>query len=131
MFNEEQLNEICQFIMKYNSDEEFKNNIQKLYDKEISKLSILHIFALEEILRYGTKEVFDRFIAASESYTVDKAAYFFDGYTKLLNDDPYFKGYKMEDMKNSPETLSAIERLAFQLISSTESQKEQVKKAKK
>lgn len=131
MFNEEQLNEICQFIMKYNSDEEFKNNIQKLYDKEISKLSILHIFALEEILRYGTKEVFDRFIAASESYTIDKASYFFDGYTKLLNDDPYFKEYKMEDMKNSPETLSAIERLAFQLISSTESQKEQVKKAKK
>lgn len=54
-FNEKQAKEIYEFIMKYNSEEKFKNNSQNLYDKEISKLSILHIYALEEILRYGTK----------------------------------------------------------------------------
>ena len=54
--------EIYEFIMRYNSEEEFKNNIQNLYDNEISKLSILHIYALEEILRYGTKGVFNKFI---------------------------------------------------------------------
>ena len=57
-FNEKQSKEIYEFIMKYNSDEGFKSNIQNLYNKEISKLSILHIYALEEILRYGTKGIF-------------------------------------------------------------------------
>lgn len=45
-FNEKQSKEIYEFIMKYNSDEGFKSNIQNLYNKEISKLSILHIYAL-------------------------------------------------------------------------------------
>lgn len=125
-FNEKQSKEIYEFIMKYNSEEEFKNNIQNLYDKEISKLSILHIYALEEILRYGTKGVFNKFIESKGAHTEDQAVDLFDGFIKLLNDDPNFKQYKMEQLKNSPETLSAIEMLAFQLISTTKSQKKQM-----
>lgn len=125
-FNEKQSNEIYEFIMRYNSEEEFKNNIQNLYDNEISKLSILHIYALEEILRYGTKGVFNKFIESKGAYTEDQAVDLFDGFIKLLNNDLNFKQYKMEQLKNSPETLSAIEMLAFQLISSTQSQKEQM-----
>ena len=125
-FNEKQSKEIYEFIMKYNSEEEFKNNIQNLYDNEISKLSILHIYALEEILRYGTKGVFNKFIESKGAYTEDQAVDLFDGFIKLLNDDPNFKQYKMEQLKNSPETLSAIEMLAFQLISTTKSQKKQM-----
>ena len=125
-FNEKQSKEIYEFIMRYNSEEEFKNNIQNLYDNQISKLSILHIYALEEILRYGTKGVFNKFIESKGAHTEDQAVDLFDGFIKLLNDDPNFKQYKMEQLKNSPETLSAIEMLAFQLISSTQSQKEQM-----
>ena len=125
-FNEKQSNEIYEFIMRYNSEEEFKNNIQNLYDNEISKLSILYIYALEEILRYGTKGVFNKFIESKGAYTEDQAVDLFDGFIKLLNNDLNFKQYKMEQLKNSPETLSAIEMLAFQLISSTQSQKEQM-----
>ena len=125
-FNEKQSKEIYEFIMRYNSEEEFKNNIQNLYDNEISKLSILYIYALEEILRYGTKGVFNKFIESKGAYTEDQAVDLFDGFIKLLNNDLNFKQYKMEQLKNSPETLSAIEMLAFQLISSTQSQKEQM-----
>ena len=125
-FNEKQSKKIYEFIMRYNSEEEFKNNIQNLYDNEISKLSILHIYALEEILRYGTKSVFNKFIESKGAHTEDQAVDLFDGFIKLLNDDPNFKQYKMEQLKNSPETLSAIEMLAFQLISTTKSQKKQM-----
>lgn len=125
-FNEKQSKEIYEFIMRYNSEDEFKNNIQNLYDNEISKLSILHIYALEEILRYGTKGVFNKFIESKGVHAEDQAVDLFDGFIKLLNDDPNFKQYKMEQLKNSPETLSAIEMLAFQLISTTKSQKKQM-----
>lgn len=125
-FNEKQSKEIYEFIMRYNSEEEFKNNIQNLYDNEISKLSILHIYALEEILRYGTKGVFNKFIESKGAHTEEQAVDLFDGFIKLLNDDQNFKQYKMEQLKNSPETLSAIEMLAFQLISNTQSQKGQM-----
>ena len=60
------------------------------------------------------------------TYTEDQAADLFDGFIKLLNNDQNFKQYKMEQLKKSPETLSAIEMFAFQLISSTKSQKEQI-----
>lgn len=125
-FNEKQSKEIYEFIMKYNSKEEFKNNVQNLYEKEISKLSILHIYALEEILRYGAKGIFNKFIESKGAHAEEQAVDLFDGFIKLLNDDPNFKQYKMEQLKSSPETLSAIEMLAFQLISTTETQKEQM-----
>lgn len=125
-FNEKQSKEIYEFIMKYNSDEEFKSNIQNLYNKEISKLSILHIYALEEILRYGTKGIFNKFVDVKGTYAEDQAVDLFDGFIKLLNNDQNFKQYKIEQLKKSPETLSAVEMFAFQLISSTKSQKEQI-----
>ena len=87
-FNVKQSKEIYEFIMKYNSDEGFKSNIQNLYNKEISKLSILHIYALEEILRYGTKGIFNKFVDIKGTYTEDLAVDLFDGFIKLLNKVP-------------------------------------------
>ena len=52
-FNEKQEQAVNEFIMKYSSDEEFRNEVQDLYDNEIGRLSILQIYALEELLRYG------------------------------------------------------------------------------
>ena len=60
-FNEQQSKEIYEFIMKYNMDEEFKNKIQQLYDNNTYQLSILQIYALEEILRHGAKGIFNKF----------------------------------------------------------------------
>ena len=115
-FNEKQSKEIAQFIIKYKAEEEFENDIKNLYDNEISKLSIIHIFALEEILRYGTKGVFNKFIEAKGTYTEAQAADLLDGFIKIFNNDENFKQYKLEQLEYSPETLSSIEMLAFELM---------------
>lgn len=61
-FNEKQSKEIYEFIMRYNLDEEFKNNIQQTYDNNTHKLSILRIYTLEEVLRYGEKGILINFL---------------------------------------------------------------------
>ena len=127
-FNETQSKSIYDFIMMYNSDEEFKAVIQELYDNEISSISILHIYALEEILRYGNRGFFNQFLTTKGAYSEERAADLFDGFIKLLNDDTNFKQYKMEQLKNSPDTLSEIEKFAFKLISMSQSKKHQMHK---
>lgn len=122
-FNEKQSKSIYDFIMMYNSDDEFKTKVQKLYDNEISSVSILHIYALEEVLRYGNKGIFNKFLVTKGTYTDEQAVDLFDNFIKLLNDDANFKQYKMEQLMNAPETLSAMEKLAFTLISMSQSKK--------
>lgn len=125
-FNEKQSNEIYEFIMRYNEDEEFKNSVQQSYDSNIYKLSILQIYALEEVLRYGGKEIFNKFLETKGTYSEEKAVDLYDGFIKLLGQDKKFKQYKMRQLKEAPETLSTMEMFAFTLISSSHNQKEQM-----
>ena len=125
-FNERQINQIYEFIMKYNMDEEFKNNVQQLYDNNTYKLSILQIYALEEVLRYGTKKIFNKFLETKGTYSEEQAVDLYDEFIKLLSEDINFKQYKMLQLKESPETLSAMEMFTFTLISSSDNQKEQM-----
>lgn len=127
-FNEKHSNEINEFIMRYNEDEEFKNSVQELYNNNIYKLSILQIYALEEILRYGTKEVFNKFLETKGAYSDDEAVDLYDGFIKLLNEDVSFKQYKMQQLKKSPKTLSELEMFAFKLIGGSDDKKEQMYK---
>lgn len=124
--NEKQSKEIYEFIMKYNADEEFKNSVQQLYDNNTYKLSILQIYALEEVLRYGAKEIFNKFLETKGTYSEEQAVDLYDGFIKLLSEDINFKQYKMQQLKESPETVSAMEMFAFTLISSSDNQKEQM-----
>lgn len=123
-FNEKQTNEIYEFIKRYNADEEFKNSVQKLYDNNTYKLSITNIYALEEVLRYGTKKIFNKFLEIKGTYSEEKAIDLYDGFIELLSKDMNFKQYKMQQLKESPETLSAMEIFAFALINSSDNQKE-------
>lgn len=125
-FNEEQSKKIYEFMMKYNSEEEFRDNAQKLYDEEISKLSILHIYAMEEVLRYGTRGVFGKFVESKGTNSLEQAVDLFDGFMNLLDNDQNFKQYKMDQLKATPELISTLEMLAFQLISTTKSQGEKM-----
>ncbi len=124
-FNEQQSKEIYEFIMKYNMDEEFKNKIQQLYDNNTYQLSILQIYALEEILRHGAKGIFNKFLQTKGMYTEEQAVDLYDGFVKLLSEDANFKQYKMQQLKEAPETLSAMEKFAFALISNSD-RKEQM-----
>lgn len=126
IFSEKQSNEINEFIMRYNTDEEFKNNIQQLYDNNKYRLSILQIYALEEVLRYGAKDIFSRFLKTKGTYSLEQAIDLFDGFIKLFNEDENFKQHKMQQLKDTPETLSTMEMLAFTIISSSNEQKEKM-----
>lgn len=125
-FNEKQTKEIYEFIKRYNADEEFKNSVQKLYDNNTYKLSITNIYALEEVLRYGTKKIFNKFLETKGTYSEEKAIDLYDGFIELLSKDMNFKQYKMQQLKESPETLSAMEIFAFALINSSDNQKEKM-----
>lgn len=125
-FNEKHEKEIYEFIMKYNEDLEFRNKCQELYDNNAYKLSILQIYALEEVLRYGTKEIFNRFLATKGTNSDDEAVDLYDGFIKLLSMDANFKQYKMQQLKETPETLSQMEVFAFTLIGNSQEQKEQM-----
>lgn len=125
-FNEKQTKEIYEFIKRYNADEGFKNSVQKLYDNNTYKLSITNIYALEEVLRYGTKKIFNKFLETKGTYSEEKAIDLYDGFIELLSKDMNFKQYKMQQLKETPETLSAMEIFAFALISSSDNQKEKM-----
>ena len=122
-FNEKQEQAVNDFIMKYNSDEEFRNEVQDLYDNEIGRLSILQIYVLEELLRYGNKGMFKRFLESKGESTEEQAVELVDGFRKLLDENPSFKQYKMEQLKKFPDTLSDLEMFAFTLISRSQSEK--------
>lgn len=124
-FNEEQSEVIYEFIIKYNSDEDFKSSVEKQYNNEVEKLSMLQIYALEEVLRYGNKCIFTTFQETLGSYTLAEAINLFDSFIKLLNEDENFKQYKLEQLKHSKETLSEMEILVFELFNKDNKQDEQ------
>lgn len=125
-FNEKQSKIIQEFIIKYNSEEEYKNNVQKLYDEKPYKLPMLNIYVLEEILRYGNKSLFNSFKKSKGSYTIEQAVIEYDGFIELLNNDENFKTYKREQLISSPETLSEIEKFALSLMNIQKNNKENV-----
>ena len=125
-FNEKQSKIIQEFIMKYNSEEEYKNSVQKLYDEEPYKLPMLNIYVLEEILRYGNKSLFNSFKESKGTYTIEQAVIEYDGFIELLNNDENFKSYKREQLISSPETLSEIEKFALSLMNIQKNNKENV-----
>lgn len=124
--SEKQSQEVYEFMMKYNTDEEFKNHVQHLYDSNIYKLSILQIYALEEVLRYGTKGIFNKFLNKKGVHTEEQIIDLYDEFMNLLISDDYFKQYKMQQLKDSPESLSEIELFAFTLIGNSEEKKQQM-----
>lgn len=126
-FNSEQTKQIGQFIMEYNSNEEYRLEVQEEYDKEARELSILYIFALEEVLRYGQNGFYKKFLEAKGSMEEDEAAKTFDQFVDLLAGDEAFMQYKREQLLSSPETLSPIEVLALEIVTLPERQEENKK----
>lgn len=127
-FNNDQQKIIYEFKIKYDSGEQFRKMAQELYDNKLSQLSILHIYALEEVLRYGTKEIYKKFLVTKGTYSEEQAVNLFDGFIRLLNEDENFKQYKLEQLKMNPETLSTMEIFAFELINHSAKKEENASK---
>ncbi len=104
-FNTTQVDHITEFIMQYNEDEDFKLTAQQNYDEDLKKLSILEIYALEEVLRYGSKAFYKRFLETKGDMPEDVAAKTYDEFVLLLLNDASFMQYKREQALYSKETL--------------------------
>lgn len=122
-FNQEQTDYICKFMMDFNGDLEFKANMQDRYDSDLKSLSILDIYALEEVLREGNKGIYKKFLEAKSKMAEDVAVKTYDEFVRLLQEDAAFMQYKKEQVLYSPETLSPIEMLAFLVVGMPEEEK--------
>ena len=66
-FNMAQQQQIYEFIMKYNSDESFKDKVEELYFENPGMLSILEIYALEEIIQFGNNGIYNSLLELQEN----------------------------------------------------------------
>ena len=121
-FNEEQTKIIYEFVMNYTVNEEFKNDIEEKYNNEVERLSILEIYALEEVLRFGTRNLFNQFLETKENLSEEEAIVLFDNFFTLLREDESFRDYKLMQFREAKETLSAMEIFAINLIYKEEKQ---------
>ena len=122
-FSDNQENRINDFIMKYNYDDEFKSFIQNLYENDISKLSIIQIYVLEEIIRYGNKGIFKEFFDKKGDYSLEQAVGLYDEFVSLLKEYPYFRERKIRQFTYFKDTLSEIELFVFELINRSQDRK--------
>lgn len=127
-FNEEQTKIIYEFVMNYTGNEEFKSNIEENYNNEVERLSILEIYALEEILRFGTRNLFNQFLETKENLSEEEAIVLFDNLFTLLREDESFRDYKLMQFREAKETLSAMEIFAINLIHKEEKQEKTAEK---
>lgn len=114
-FNKEQETKMANFISKYNSTEEEKQDIQKTYANTPSQLSILEIYILEEILRYGTKNIYTNLLKKTTSQPEETTIQFYDQFAELYRTDDGFKQYKVQQIVENHDSLSAIELYYLQL----------------
>ena len=115
-FDEKQTKQIYEFITKYNDDDNFRNNVEKFYDNNIYQLSILDVYALEVVLRYGMKEVFNSFIKVKGNYNENQAIDLYDQFRELLFKDETFKQCKLQQFRETPTLLSEMELFIFSLM---------------
>lgn len=117
-FNSEQLKELEIIIKKYNCNENYRELIQDNYDNNPGILSILEIYALEEIIRYGNNGIFQSILEMKENMDSNSLIEQISEFLRLYRDDEIFREYKCEQLKSAPETLSELEKWCLVLISS-------------
>jgi len=114
--SKEQIAEINDFVMQYNTNQDFKEEKERLYLNRPSELSITEIYALEEIIRFGNKGYYNQFLNANQSISEDKRIEELRQFIKMWYENENFKNYKKLQYSESPETLSELETYAINLI---------------
>lgn len=114
MFNDEESKIIYEFITKYNSDDKFKDDINDKYNNDLSSLSIYDIYALEELIRFGSKGIIKNLISLSgdKQFMLKNINNFLEYFKK----DESFKFYKIKQLTESPETLSKEEKFLIEKV---------------
>lgn len=124
-FSESQIDEIFEFISDYNADTEFKNKMEDLYDNHTSKLKMTYIYALEILLKYGMKSIYETFMQKKGKFLETDAVDLYDDFMRLCSGDELFVKYKMQQLEMSPDLLSEIELFALNMIKTDQSKVDQ------
>ena len=103
-------------MQSYNTSAEFKSTYQQLYDEEPYKLSILYIYALEEILRYGSKGIYVKFKETEDKLPFEQIIDLYDQFVDYASKNDNFRQLKFQQLDNSPDSLSKVELFALQLM---------------
>lgn len=97
MFTLQQQNEINRILLEYKSNEESRKAIEDKYDTSTYELSIIQIYAIEEIIRYGTKGIYKSYIEINNSNNKIEE---YDDYMKKLTTDIEFSTSKLLHIKD-------------------------------
>ena len=100
---------ITDFILKYNSDENFKEKVERKYFVKPYELAMYEIYALEEILRYGDKNIFNDLKKICDKNKDIKLSIIND-YITLLSNDIMILNYKLEQLRDDPDSLNNFEK---------------------
>ena len=115
-FNMEQQQQIYEFIMKYNSDENFKDKVEELYFENPGMLSILEIYALEEIIQFGNNGIYKSLLELQENNVEETTFEDINTFLHLFNEDENFRNLKIQQFTENPESLSKLEIFAMTVI---------------
>lgn len=115
-FNEKQMNEIYEFISRYNSDENFREEKEQLYYENPGMLSILEIYALEEVLRFGNNGIYESLLEMQENNINTSTFETINDFLKLYYTDENFRKIKLEQFFDEPDSLSELEVFALTVI---------------
>ena len=106
--NESEQQKIYDCLNKFNTDDNYKEEVLKLYNSEdLDRISIYEIYVLEELRRLGNKNIIqDLFSINPSAVNVLQQV---DDFINLYNSNEEFKYYKNEQFKNNQDSLSEME----------------------
>lgn len=108
--------ELEKFIKNYTNNPQFKKQVQELYQTSPEKLSFLEIYAIEDILRFGTHSIYQNFMKTigenADSKDINELNYFL----KIFQENKEFQKYKLQQFQENKDSLSKIELYALTII---------------
>lgn len=112
--NENDKKTLGEIIKLYNENTKFKEYICERYDTNPASLRVLELYVLEEIVRYGNKDYYNKI--ASLNPNSEKALKDYSDFIDKCKNDKEFETLKMRIYKNNRENLNPVEVFAISMI---------------
>lgn len=121
IFNSSQAKKINTFLWNYDQNEEFRKEKESNYDIEPYKLSILEIYALEEIKRYGDKNIYSSYLALRDDNTdLEDHLGFYEYFRNRITTNLEFAIKKYSDIHHLSQNEAFIINMILQSVAKRE-----------
>lgn len=113
--NEIELKKISECFNNFNSDNNYKEQVLKLYNEEkFNNISIYDIYVIEELSRTGNKNILQKLISYNPNTRhILKQT---DDFIKTFMNDNNFQYYKSEQFQNNDAALSNFEKYIMEKL---------------